>query len=329
MMDDVWVNKAINEASAALLIHRESNSVAVDAAGKLKWASWDQVRLMADMGMAPDTILLGRRKVDAMPPSFLNARYSKLAQNTWCLGSAVDRDRALEVLGGGAQFVALRAAVGTLTAAEAAMAGQARQLLHWHLSHRFCGSCGGSTSLTTAGWKRRCTSCGRDHFPRTDPVVIAAILSPDGQRCLVGRQSTWPAGRVSCLAGFMDAGETLEEAVRREVREEAGVDVGAVIYHSSQPWPNGPSPQLMLGAVGLATSEELVVDTQELESARWLDLAEIAPALERSRHARDGTPNSTSNESGKLVLPEPVAIAHQLLATCAHMHRQYAVAIQR
>jgi NAD+ diphosphatase len=124
----------------------------------------------------------------------------------------------------------------------------------------------------------------------------------------------WPKGRFSCLAGFLDPGETLEEGVRREVREESGVLVGDVIYHSSQPWPNGPSPQLMLGAVAIAHTEALIIDTSELESARWVELAEVREAL-RAAAARPPAID------GELLMPQPLALAHQLLTTCTELSR--------
>ena len=165
-------------------------------------------------------------------------------------------------------------------------------------------------------------------FPRTDPVVIAAVLSPDGQRVLIGRQKAWPKGRFSCLAGFCDPGETLEEAVRREVHEEAGVVVGEdVFYHSSQPWPNGPAGQLMLGFVAVAESTQLSVDTEEIEAARWADIGEVAAALGGSEAQAGaggvGAGVGTAAEQGwGLMLPTRVAIAHSLLLSACDVHAE-------
>jgi NAD+ diphosphatase len=307
--DALWLAAAERESSAVILLDLKKNAVAVNSAGGLAYASAAQAR---EIGV-DEMILLGRRKPHAMPPSFLNERYAKTASDTMCFAASIqDPDGVARAVHGVSRFVGLRDIVGRASSAEAAMVGQARNVLHWHRSHTFCGACGSRSEPKKGGWKRLCPSCGTQHFPRTDPVVISAVLSADGTRCLVGRQALWPKGRFSCLAGFLDPGETLEEGVRREVREESGVLVGDVIYHSSQPWPNGPSPQLMLGAVAIAHTEALIIDTSELESARWVELAEVREAL-RAAAAR---PPATD---GELLMPQPLALAHQLLTTCTEL----------
>jgi len=313
-LDDVEWAKSAERESAVILLDLNANAVGVDSSGHLAFASMAQ----AQSAGAGDTVLLGRRKAAAMPPSFLNPRYAKVASDAMVFATTIaEPSHATSVVPSIADFVGLRELVVCASAAEAAMVGQARNVLHWHRSHQHCGRCGSKTWLLKGGWKRQCTSCNAQLFPRTDPVVIAAVLSADGQRCLVGRQATWPEGRFSCLAGFMDPGETLEDAVRREVREESGVVVGDVLYHSSQPWPNGPSPQLMLGAIAIAETEALVVDVSELESARWLELQAVRVAL---RAAAD----QQSWESGRappegILMPPPLAIAHTLLTTCTNL----------
>jgi NAD+ diphosphatase len=131
-------------------------------------------------------------------------------------------------------------------------------------------------------WKRVCPSCGAEHFPRTDVVAITAVSSPDGQRCLLGRQKSWPPGLYSCLAGFLEPGESVAEGVAREVLEEARVRVTDVQLHSTQPWPCGPSPQLMMGCLSVAVSEDDVdVNKDELDDARWFARVDVLAALER------------------------------------------------
>ena len=176
------------------------------------------------------------------------------------------------------------------------MLGQAKSLFHWHARHRYCGACGGETLSAAAGWRRDCPACKAQHFPRTDPVVI--MLAHDGERCLMGRQARFPPGLYSCLAGFLESGETIEDAVRREIAEEAGIRTGAVTYLASQPWPFPGS--LMIGCLARAETTDLRIDTLELEDARWFTRDECQAMLE-GRH-----------EEG-LTCPPPMAIAHLIL----------------
>ncbi len=180
---------------------------------------------------------------------------------------------------------------------DVAMLGQAKSILHWHVRHGFCAHCGVPTRVGAAGWRRECEACKAQHFPRTDPVVI--MLVTDGERCLLGRSGRFGKGMYSALAGFLEPGETIEEAVRREVREEAGILVGRVTYVASQPWPFPSS--LMIGCLGEAVSSEITIDHTELEDARWFTRAEVAQMLERAHP--DG-----------LSAPQPIAIARHLLS---------------
>lgn len=185
---------------------------------------------------------------------------------------------------------------GTLSTTELAIAAQARSLVDWHQRHRFCARCGTPTALADAGYRRHCAACGADHFPRTDPVVIMAVHH--GSDLLLGRQAPWPQGMYSTLAGFMEPGETIEEAVRREVAEEAGIAVGAVRYVASQPWPFPSS--LMIGVVAEAQSRTLKLDPVELQDARWFSPSECRQMLARTHP--DG-----------LYAAHPYAIAYHLL----------------
>jgi NAD+ diphosphatase len=173
---------------------------------------------------------------------------------------------------------------------------EAKALLAWHAKHGFCSNCGLQTNVSDGGWRRDCPHCKTQHFPRTDPVVI--MLAIDHDRCLLGRQARFGTGMWSCLAGFVEPGETIEEAVRRETLEEAGIVCGKVRYFASQPWPFPMS--LMIGCHAQALSSEITVDTSELEDARWFSRAEAAAMLTRKHEAGLST-------------PPPVAIAHHII----------------
>ncbi|MGM0586503.1 MAG: NAD(+) diphosphatase [Pseudomonadota bacterium] len=178
-------------------------------------------------------------------------------------------------LPGSLQFADLRAVMAQLSTQDAADAATAKGVLEWHRSHTFCSRCGASSEMANGGWRRECPACGGQHFPRTDPVVIMLITR--GDHVLVGRQPAWPRGMFSLLAGFMEPGETMEGAVRREVSEETNVRVGRVAYVASQPWPFPAS--LMIGCAGEALSEEIEIDPTELEHAMWVSREEMRESL--------------------------------------------------
>jgi NAD+ diphosphatase len=189
-----------------------------------------------------------------------------------------------------------RAITGEVPAEDVALYGTARSLLHWHARHGFCSVCGGGTVPVKAGWARRCGQCDAEHFPRTDPVVI--MLAQHRGRVLLGRQHTWPQGRYSALAGFVEPGETIEEAVAREIFEEAGVRVHDVSYVMSQPWPFPSS--LMIACIAQADDDALTVDATEIEHAFWCDADGVRAALEGAADA-------------PFVAPPPMAVAWHLL----------------
>ncbi len=175
-----------------------------------------------------------------------------------------------------ARAVELRALAPLLGRVEAGLLACARALCHWHRTHRFCERCGAPTRAVEAGHVRRCTSCGAEGFPRSDPAVI--VLVTDDDRCVLGRAPRFPPGMYSTLAGFVEPGESLEEAVRREVAEEVGLEVGEIRYRSSQPWPFPQS--LMLGFRARCTGGRLSIELDELEDARWFHREELRdPAL--------------------------------------------------
>jgi len=187
--------------------------------------------------------------------------------------SGVDDPESLAAAAGSGTWVDLRQVGAQMPAGEAAICAYARGLLWWHQRHRFCGVCGRPTLVEEAGHVRRCSdpACAAPHFPRTDPAVIMLVV--DGDRCLLGRQPRFLPGVYSTLAGFVEPGESLEEAVAREVFEEAGIEVGRVSYHSSQPWPFPSS--LMLGFYAEARTTTIQVDGFELEDARWFARADL------------------------------------------------------
>jgi NAD+ diphosphatase len=175
----------------------------------------------------------------------------------------------------GTAFAELRRVMTRLSPRDAEIAATARAIYGWHESHRHCARCGAQSRMIRAGWQRACDHCGAQHFPRTDPVAI--MLVTHGNDVLMGRSPGWPEGMYSLLAGFIEPGETVEAAVRREVWEEAGVRVGQVGYLASQPWPFPAS--LMLGFHGEALSREITIDPYEIEDARWMSREEILAAF--------------------------------------------------
>lgn len=203
------------------------------------------------------------------------------------VGAFVDRsEQSHPDLPPGTAFAELRQVMSALSPRDAELAAMAKAILEWHRSHRFCSKCGAPTQARKAGFQRKCDTCGGLHFPRTDPVVI--MLITHGNSVLVGRSHGWPEGMYSLLAGFIDPGESLEAAVRREVWEEAGVPVGRVEYLASQPWPFPMS--LMFGCRGEALAPEITVDVDEIEDALWVTKEEMIasfagenPALKPAR----------------------------------------------
>ena len=205
-------------------------------------------------------------------------------------------DGPLEGLG---RFDDLRTIALTLPPADAAIAATAKGVFEWRRRHQYCAACGAASQVAEAGWKRVCPACAAEHFPRTDPVVI--MLPVKGERCLVGRQAAWPKGVYSALAGFLEPGETIEEACARELSEEAGLITRRVHYHSTQPWPY-PST-LMIGLIAEVENEDAVADQDELDEVRWLTREE-ARQLIAETHASARAPGA-------------MAIAHQLIRAWA------------
>ena len=200
-------------------------------------------------------------------------------QGVFALDVSTIADTTLTPIISGAEFMDIRKQGPLVDIKEGSIAALARGLCYWHATHRFCGRCGSINHLVEAGHSRLCENerCKHPTFPRTDPAVIMVVTKTfaDGiERCLLGRQAVWPSGMYSSLAGFVDPGETLEQAVAREVKEEAGIDVDDVTYVASQPWPFPSS--IMLGFFAKATSEQINVDKDELDDAKWFSREDLA-----------------------------------------------------
>ncbi len=263
----------------AYVMHRDSLLVTQGADGPRALLTLDEAR---KFGANPGTIFLG------------------LHEGAPVFGMGIAASAAEDLMGRqdvGVENLRAVAASGAIPARELSTIAMAKSLVSWHQRHGFCANCGARTSMAEGGWKRVCPTCKTEHFPRTDPVVI--MLVTDGDRCLMGRQSQFPPTMWSCLAGFVEAAETIEQAVQREILEEAGIQCTDVRYYMTQPWPYPSS--LMIGCTARATTTDITVDRNELEDARWFTRDEAVSMLAKT-HA-DG-----------LTGPHPVAIAHHLLA---------------
>ena len=211
-------------------------------------------------------------------------------------GDADPADGPLQGLG---RFEDLRAIAMRLPGADAAIFATAKSMFEWRRKHRFCAACGSPSEVAEAGWKRVCPACKTEHFPRTDPVVI--MLAAKGDRCLLGRQAVWPKHMYSALAGFLEPGESIEEACARELFEEAALRTRSVRYHSTQPWPYPSS--LMIGLIAEVENDDAVADQAELEEVRWF--------------TRDEARAMLRGDLADAKAPPPLAIAHQIIKAWA------------
>ena len=239
---------------------------------------------------------------------------SLAAPDAPCIFLGVEKDHALFAIdisaardpanegpiAGLGHFRDMRAAAAGLPEKDVAILGQAKAMIDWHNRHGFCAQCGAKSEMTDAGWRRVCPECKAEHFPRTDPVVI--MLGVHGDACLVGRNKRFPGNFYSALAGFMEPGESIEEAVRRELMEEVNLKVGKVTYHATQPWPFPSS--LMIGCLAEAESRNFSPDGEEISDARWLDRATAKKLI-----AGERMPD--------ISIPPAIAIAHHLIKAFA------------
>jgi NAD+ diphosphatase len=271
--------------AGAYVIYRDSLVVRQEAGGSRALLGVDEA---VKLGANPGTIFLGLR--DGAP----------------VFGMGISAPAAEKLLGRDDVAVTeLRgmAMQGAVPPDQLSAIAMAKSMVSWHQRHGFCANCGTRTAMKEGGWKRDCPNCKAEHFPRTDPVVIMLVHS--GDKCLLGRQKQFPTGMWSCLAGFVEAAETIEDAVRREIFEESGIRCTDVTYYMTQPWPYPSS--LMIGCSARATTDDIVVDRTELEDARWFGRAEATLMLKREHP--DG-----------MAGPHPFAIAHHLLGRWLQDH---------
>ena len=284
--DQAWLEGQLAHSARRYLALRDLEAlVEGDPAPSVAWLAPDE---LPNGSLDGDPVLLG---LDGGEPRFAIDL------------TAVDEAALAGPLADGRRFAEVRGVSPDLPVRDTAILAQARSLVDWHARHRFCAVCGGPTRSRNGGLMRVCEGCGAEHFPRVDPVVIVLII--DGDRCLLVSGRARPGSSYTCIAGFMEPGETVEEAVRREVREEAGVEVAAVRYHSSQPWPFPAS--LMLGCHAEAASEAIAIDPEEIKDARWFDRADVARAAAFAAGEIEG---ESDLDFG---VPAPFTISHQLI----------------
>lgn len=276
--DDRLLALESKSSSRAYVVHRDSLVMKKDGDAQRALLTIDEA---LKFGANPGTIFLGLRDGDAVFGMGISAQAVEALLTRDDVAVAELRGMAMQ---------------GVVPPEQLSAIAQAKSLVSWHQRHGFCANCGTRSLMAEGGWKRVCPNCKTEHFPRTDPVVI--MLVADGDKCLLGRQKQFAPGMYSCLAGFVEAAETIENAVQREIFEEAGIRCTDVAYYMTQPWPYPSS--LMIGCSARATTTEITVDKMELEDARWFDRAEAM--LMWKREHPDG-----------LAGPHPFAIAHHLL----------------
>ncbi len=272
-LDPDWLHVARADPDARYLLMQQGAALVIPASdavpARLALLARDDPRALPALEQGRDVVLLG-----------------------WYGGHRcllVDLPASAQLARDGEVFAELRPLAAELSPQESSLAAYARALHLWHANHQFCGRCGSATTSERAGHQRRCTACGHTGHPRLDPAII--VLAHDGEHALLGRQASWPPGRYSTIAGFVEPGESLEDAVRRELDEEAGVRAVAVSYHSSQPWPFPSS--LMLGFMARAVMTTPVLHDGELEDARWFSRQQL--------------------QTGTVLLPAPQAISRRLI----------------
>ena len=276
--DDKLMAMESDSRSRAYVVHRDSLVVKKDGDATRALLSMDEA---LKFGANPGTIFLGLRDGAAIFGMGISQAAAEGLLNRKDVEVADLRGMATQ---------------GVVPPHELSAIAMAKSMVNWHQRHGYCANCGQRTAMKEGGWKRDCQSCKAEHFPRTDPVVI--MLASSGEHCLLGRSPRFVPTMWSCLAGFIEPGESMEDAVRRETREEAGITCGRVAYFATQPWPFPTS--LMIGCHAEALTDEIVVDREELEGARWFSKDEVESMLMR-KHPQG------------LTTPPPVAIAHHII----------------
>lgn len=281
-LDNDWLDKAFASEDVLVLVMQGGKPLLNESGQRLLWLGHQAGALSKDAVR----IFLGE---------------DKNGSPVFALGMPASFKLEASPIAGLGDFQDMRAAAGVLGKIGAHAAATARSMLDWHERHGFCSNCGHATDIQEAGWKRVCPSCNAEHFPRTDPVAI--MLAVKGEKCLLGRGPGWPAGFYSCLAGFVEPGETPELAAAREVFEEAGVKTRAdtARYLFSQPWPFPSS--LMIGVIIEAETEEITIDPKELQDARWVTREECRAIL--------------NGEHDEIYSPPPFAVAHHIMKAWA------------
>jgi NAD+ diphosphatase len=277
--DGAWLSEALaHEASQLVIFHKGQPFAGESGAVWLAGAARDAL-----CGPESNTLFLG---VDEDGRPYFAAE--------------VSRDPSSLPLGDLGAFEDMRAFAARAPDREAAILGCAKALYEWHARHGFCANCGAPSFIVDGGWKRHCPACKAEHFPKVDPVVI--MLPVLGDRCCLGRQARFPRGMYSALAGFVEPGESLEEACAREVKEEVGLETVNVRYHSTQPWPFPYS--LMIGLIADVADDVLTLDDDEIDEAVWITREEARAAISGGAALADGR---------RIFAPPPLAIAHQLV----------------
>lgn len=281
-LDNDWLDQAFANPNVLVLIMQDGKPLLDESGQRLLWLGAQAGALSADAMR----LFLGEDSNGA--PVFALDMPERFILET-------------SPIAGLGEFTDMRAAAGVLGKIGAHAAATARSLFSWHDRHKFCSNCGHRSDVAEAGWKRVCPNCGAEHFPRTDPVAI--MLTVRGEKCLLGRGPGWPAGFYSCLAGFVEPGETAEMAAAREVFEEAGVRarVESARYLFAQPWPFPSS--LMIGIIIDAETEEITIDPKELQDARWVSREECRAIL--------------NGEHDEIFCPPPFAVAHHIMKAWA------------
>ncbi len=279
--DDEWIADKAKDTTSKFLPLKDLNILVTE--GTEESLGWVGPTDLERLGVASKPILLGLLDGKALFTVDISTQDKAVAE--WSEGN-------------GFRFVDARSVTDIISAADAGIVAQARAQVNWHNVNGYCAICGGETLMGRGGQVRKCSKCEKENYPRTDPVIIVVVS--DGDRCLLGQSRRGRLNRTntySALAGFVDQGESIEEAVAREVMEEAGIEVGTVHYHSSQPWPFPSS--LMIGCHADAATTDINFDADEMNDVRWFSRDEVASALQ--------------GRNDNLTVPQPIAIAHHLI----------------